>query len=255
MNDIEGIDFVVCRLCQKHFKVISNTHLQNYHDMTVREYIEEFPGVSILSEELRKRRMDKIRGKTYEEIVGVEKATQISEKKSKSLTGRKLSKEQIEKYKKTRRAGDNWFQSEESKRKNSESHNSEEWSRKVLFLWQDPEYREKQRISHTGKSGPLASNWQGGIGSLPYPFEFNKGFTEFIRERYDYTCMLCKLTQERVGHILNVHHIDYDKNNLDLDNFVPLCNSCHGATNGNRTYWIKVLQNTVNMNKTLRVSV
>jgi len=244
MNDIEGIDFVVCRLCQKHFKSISNTHLRNYHNMTVREYMKEFPDTLIQSEELRSGRMDKIRGKTYEEIMGVEKAKQVKKKRSIFHMGRKLSREQVENWKRARREGDNWFQSDEAKRKNSESHDSEECSKVQLLRWQDPEYRKRMSIAHTGKCGPKASNWQGGIGNLPYPFEFNEEFKELVRERYDHTCMICKLTQEQVGHTLNVHHIDYDKENLDPDNFIPLCNSCHGVTSGknNRVYWTKVFQ-------------
>lgn len=106
---------------------------------------------------------------------------------------------------------------------------------------------EEHKIKHRGESN---SNWRGGIGNLPYPFEFNREFKELIRERYDHTCVLCKLTQEQVDHILRVHHIDYDKDNPDPDNFVPLCLSCHGVTSaGNRAYWTKVLQNVVEMNK------
>lgn len=68
--------------------------------------------------------------------------------------------------------------------------------------------------------------------------------------------MLCKLMQEQVGHTLNVHHIDYDKDNLDPDNFVPLCNSCHGITIGknNRTYWTKVFQNVVELNTKVKLA-
>lgn len=51
---------------------------------------------------------------------------------------------------------------------------------------------------------------------------------------------------------IDLHHIDYDKNNLDPDNFLPLCNSCHMRTNGHREYWTKVLQNIVVMNKSFR---
>ena len=109
---------------------------------------------------------------------------------------------------------------------------------------------------HPGiRAGENAHNWQGGISREPYPFEFNEEFKELIRERYNHTCMICKLTQEQVGHTLCVHHIDYDKDNLDPDNFVSLCTSCHMTTNANRAYWTKVLQNVVEMNRRLKSAV
>lgn len=34
--------------------------------------------------------------------------------------------------------------------------------------------------------------------------------------------------------------IDYDKDNLDPNNLISLCNSCHAKTNKNRDYWINL---------------
>lgn len=114
------------------------------------------------------------------------------------------------------------------------------------------EHKANIGISMMGKNkGEKNGMWQGGISNFPYPFEFNAEFRELVRERYCHTCMICKLTQEQIGHTLNIHHIDYDKNNLNSDNFLPLCNSCHGVTKvkKNRTYWTKVLRNVVETNK------
>ena len=36
-----------------------------------------------------------------------------------------------------------------------------------------------------------------------------------------------------------VHHIDYDKKNNDVDNLVTLCTPCHTKTNFNRDEWKK----------------
>ena len=39
---------------------------------------------------------------------------------------------------------------------------------------------------------------------------------------------------------LDVHHIDYDKNNLSEDNLITLCEKCHGKTKAlKREYWKK----------------
>lgn len=117
--------------------------------------------------------------------------------------------------------------------------------------------QKKYHQEHPGiKIGKNNPNWQGGISNLPYPFEFNKEFCDCVRERYDYTCVICKRRQEQLRRKLDVHHIDYDKDNLDLDNFVSLCESCHSATKGknNRAYWTMILQNIVEMNKRLLVT-
>ena len=48
------------------------------------------------------------------------------------------------------------------------------------------------------------------------------------------------------GRRLCVHHIDYDKENLDFDNLISLCHSCHGKTNFNQNYWIQILKKETN---------
>jgi len=41
---------------------------------------------------------------------------------------------------------------------------------------------------------------------------------------------------------LDVHHINYNKKNCDINNLVSLCRSCHMKTNFNREYWIKYFE-------------
>lgn len=199
MDNKEGINFVVCKLCQKHFKFISCTHLRKYHDMSVGEYMKEFPDASIQSEELGKRRK--------------------------------------ENWKRAMREGGNWFQSEEARKKNSESHNSEECSKKMLLKWQDSEYREMQSEAHKGKYGPNASNWQGGISELLYPFAFDNKLKKQIRNKDNNTCQLCGRTKEEEGKNLCVHHINYDRDDLFELNFITLCRGCNGKVNSRRDFW------------------
>jgi len=139
---------------------------------------------------------------------------------------------------------------EEARAKNSASQQGKHQSKETIAkrIVSNKKYNREHLGIFAGENNP---NWQGGIGNFPYPPEFNEEFRELIRERYNYTCVLCKLTQEQIGHTLCVHHIDYDKDNLDPDNFVPLCLSCHGTTGGknNRIYWTKVFQNMVETNK------
>lgn len=84
-------------------------------------------------------------------------------------------------------------------------------------------------------------NWKGGISKLPYAFEFNDSLKESIRKRDNYECQNCGMTEEEhlivVGTVLNVHHIDYDKNNCQKENLITLCFGCNIKANFNRDYW------------------
>ena len=89
-------------------------------------------------------------------------------------------------------------------------------------------------------------NWQGGISYLPYPEDWTDTLRESIRKRDDYTCQECGIHQDELtGRIkkLSVHHIDYDKNNLNPDNLISLCYVCHLKTNSNRDYWVEYFRN------------
>jgi hypothetical protein len=68
-------------------------------------------------------------------------------------------------------------------------------------------------------------NWQGGLSFVPYPCEFNRQLKEFVRKIYGRKCALCHLPEN--GRKLAVHHIDFNKEKLFLDNLVPLHLSCH----------------------------
>ena len=130
-------------------------------------------------------------------------------------------------------------------------------------LWKDPNFRKKQLEGlkeslpktifkkgnipwHTGKtaeedkripSGRNSSAWKGGISFEPYPLGWTKTFKEQIRYRDAYKCQLCGMPEIEAGRKLDVHHIDYDKDNIAPKNLITLCHSCHSKTNHNREYW------------------
>lgn len=85
--------------------------------------------------------------------------------------------------------------------------------------------------------GILGSNWQGGKSFEPYGIKFNNELKEQVRQRDSYTCQECNKTQEKLGRKLDVHHIDYNKKNNNLNNLICLCHSCHMKTNYNREDW------------------
>ncbi len=67
-----------------------------------------------------------------------------------------------------------------------------------------------------------------------YSYDFLK-LRNIIRERDNFTCQECNKFEE----ILDVHHIDFNKNNNAPLNLITLCHSCHSKTNYNREFYIK----------------
>lgn len=54
-------------------------------------------------------------------------------------------------------------------------------------------------------------------------------------DRDDYVCPDCDRHADEVDE-LQVHHIDRDRSNTDMDNFVGLCHVCHWVRHGS-TRW------------------
>lgn len=92
-----------------------------------------------------------------------------------------------------------------------------------------------------GKTGKKSISWKGGLSKKPYPFDFNRELKELIEKRDNYTCQLCK---ENPVHSA-IHHIDYNKKNLNPDNLILLCRRCNSKVNFNRKYWIKYFKRNV----------
>lgn len=100
-----------------------------------------------------------------------------------------------------------------------------------------------------GRVGENHPNWQGGISENGYPFEFDEELKERIRGCDNHTCQLCGVPQAECIRKLDVHHIDYDKENLADENLITLCSSCNLKVNFNREYWTKYLQEKSNGNR------
>jgi len=84
-----------------------------------------------------------------------------------------------------------------------------------------------------GENNPA---WAGGISFKKYGKGWTKALKESIRERDGYTCQVCDIPQNGQKH--DVHHVDYEKKNLEFDNLITLCRTCHLRTNWNRESWI-----------------
>ena len=88
-------------------------------------------------------------------------------------------------------------------------------------------------------------NWRGGVSSEPWPFEFDENLKEQIRARDGFRCQLCGVSADEHasdGRQLSVHHMDYDKNNCDPANLVTLCVVCHSRVNYRRDYYYELFR-------------
>ena len=72
---------VTCKYCNKQFNKITNTHLKS-HNSTPKQYLEEFPGAVMMTEDVRKSYTAHLVGRTYEDIYGIEIAKALKEKRS-----------------------------------------------------------------------------------------------------------------------------------------------------------------------------
>lgn len=89
--------------------------------------------------------------------------------------------------------------------------------------------------------GEMHHCWKGGLSINPYCEKFNKEFKNRVRTFFEHRCVVCGKTMEENGNrLLDVHHVDYNKDACCNGNnrlFVILCSSCHMKTNFNREYW------------------
>jgi len=81
--------------------------------------------------------------------------------------------------------------------------------------------------------------WKGGLDKEKYKEGFNKELRDRIRFRDRFTCQMCGLKQTTKKFKLDIHHIDYSKQNNSPHNLVSLCHSCHIQTNYDRDKWIE----------------
>jgi len=100
---------------------------------------------------------------------------------------------------------------------------------------------------YSGKNNP---NYNPNKHFRPYPLGWTKTFREQIRFRDNYKCQNCGKPEIECKHKLHIHHIDYDKDNLELTNLISICNSCHAKTASvsihKRVFWIKYYKDLVN---------
>lgn len=109
-----------------------------------------------------------------------------------------------------------------------------------LKMWADPTHIDKIYEKISGENCHL---WRGGISFEPYCKKFNNLIKEKIRKKFNRACYICGKSEAENGKRLDVHHVDYSKDQGCNKQWmlVPLCHSCHARTNGNRDYWEALL--------------
>jgi hypothetical protein len=155
--------------------------------------------------------------------------------------GRKASKKTKDKIK---NALKNYFDNHTVWNKNKDCKNYN-WGRKKILpknycLICGEEIQGKKyclKCYNIYRFGKESSNWQGGISLNPYPPEWTEKLRESIRTRDNHKCQCCGMTQEENCRALDIHHIDYDKDNCNESNLITLCHQCHLKSNFNRDYW------------------
>lgn len=110
--------------------------------------------------------------------------------------------------------------------------NEFEYTRRNLHQGQEPIFCSLNCSRNNGNNKEIIDNIR---CDHKYGFGFNKKLKNEIKERDGNCCQLCGETKK-----LEVHHIDYDKNNNEENNLITLCRKCHGITNHNRGFWTQV---------------
>ena len=96
-----------------------------------------------------------------------------------------------------------------------------------------------------GMSGTLSPVWNGGTSFFSYGPEFSFQLRKEIRDRDSHTCQLCGTHESECDTKLHVHHIDYNKKNCSEVNLISLCRTCHIPTKTNRQYWEEYFTNLI----------
>lgn len=86
------------------------------------------------------------------------------------------------------------------------------------------------RVRETGMlKGKNSPTWKGGTSLLPYGPGWSDHLKDKVRARDHLKCTVCgkPQDQEAGGLKLQVHHLDFSKDNHVLSNLVTLCRDCH----------------------------
>lgn len=86
------------------------------------------------------------------------------------------------------------------------------------------------------------------IGSKGYGILFTKQLKEKVRVRDNFICQLCGVPELECKRRLDIHHIDFNRENCNMNNLISLCRSCHSKTKMRTkiNYYMNNLQRKLN---------
>ena len=137
--------------------------------------------------------------------------------------------------------GKHWKWNKESVEKRKKEWKGKTWAKRTQFKkgiipWNRGKkmpnsMSAKMKIIASQRIGEKAANWIDGRSFLPYPSIFNRRLKESIKKRDGYKCRWCGVKEKNYFQKLSIHHLDYNKNNCNLDNLITLCRSCNAKAN------------------------
>ncbi len=122
--------------------------------------------------------------------------------------------------------------------KGKKVHFTKEWCRNISKSKTGIVFTEehKQKIS-ASVQGIDYADWDGFVEENRYCHKFNSKLKMFIRDEYDFTCVMCDISEEEHknthGEVLSIHHVDKNKDqgcNGHKWKLIPLCKRCHGKS-------------------------
>lgn len=202
------------------------------------------------SEETKQKRAESHKGFRHTE--------ESKQQMSKSKMGHFVSEEtrqQISENRKGKTAGENHpmygkHHTEESKQQMSKSKQGYiPWNKDldgVQVAWNKGMKMSEEFCQHVSEAQKLRyQNLCKELGIEPssfkreYPMNWNDILKESIRDRDHRKCQLCGKGEKDNRQKLSVHHKNYIKTDLSLENLISLCTYCHGRTSAplKRKYW------------------
>lgn len=138
------------------------------------------------------------------------------------------------------RTGKHYVVSEETKIKISKSMKG---TKNSVGRIHSLETRLKMSKAKRGEKSPL---WLGGNENIQgYTPIFSKQIRERVRVRDNFHCQLCKIPELELNKRLDIHHIDFDKKNCNMDNLISLCRSCHGKVRFRKENYIQLFKEVI----------
>lgn len=122
------------------------------------------------------------------------------------------------------------------------------------------EQRLKLSIAGKGKRlGDKNPMWAGGLSQQSYPLTFSNYLKRRIRIRDNRICQHCGVLEDiyilQTSRILDIHHIDYNKDNCSESNLIALCHGCNIRANVRRIFWQEYFQAKVQGAQIIRESL